>query len=152
MKYQLFLCLFLSACSFHPLYENHVADGVCVASIPEAAGYQLKQELEKHFPSTSECHYTLKVSTPSFSLSDQSISNKNFITMQRIRSSVSYKLLDSQKQSVLSNTLTADGSSAVVTNPYATVVSVDKTEQNLIPNLANQIALHVTSYLNREQQ
>ena len=152
MKYLLSACLLLSACSFHPLYENHVADGVCITAIPEATGYQLKQALEKHFPQTSDCRYTLKATTPSVKISDQSISNSNFITMQRVSASSSYKLFDSNKKVVLTNTASTDGSSAVVTNPYSTVVSVEKTIQNLVPILANQISLHVTSYLDREQQ
>ena len=85
-------------------------------------------------------------------MSDQSISNSDFITMQRVQSSASYKLLDANKKVVLSNSTSAQGSSAVVTNPYSTVVSFENTQNNLIPILAEQIALHVTAHLDRKDQ
>ena len=152
MKYLIVPFLLLTACQFHPLYNSSVIQDVCVDPIPEASGYQLRQALQKHFPSTSKCQYTLKVSTPHMSMSDQSISNSDFITMQRVQSSASYKLLDTNKKVVLSNSTSAQGSSAVVTNPYSTVVSFENTQNNLIPILAEQIALHVTAHLDRKNQ
>lgn len=152
MKYISFIFLFLTACQFHPLFGNHAVQGVCVAPVPEAAGYQLHQSLIQHFGETDSCQYTLIVQSPQFSLSDQSVSDKDFITMQRVHASSSYKLLNNKKEVVLQSSVYADGSSAVVTNPYATVVSVDNTTKNLTPILAEQIALHVAAYLDRNQK
>ena len=152
MKFLLFSLLFLSACQFHPLYRNQTYQSVCVQSIPEASGYLLYQSLTKRFPERENCVYHLKVTSPKFTLSDQGISNKDFITMQRIQATASYKLLDQKGNAVLSNSVMSDGSSAVVDNPYSTVVSVEKTQQNLIPILAEQISLHVGAFLDRNQQ
>ena len=148
MKYVLMSFLFLTACQFQPLFGDSEARNVCVAPIAEASGYQLRQELEKYFVPDGACTYTLQVSTPAMSLSDQSISNKDLVTMQRISGSVSYTLFDKDKKSILKSSAAADGSSAVVINPYATVTSVEKTQDNLIPILAQKIALHVTAFLN----
>ena len=152
MKYIYIPFLLLTACQFHPLYNTSTDQHVCVGSIAEASGYQLKQELQKYFPNTSDCLYTLQVSSPATSFSDQSISNDDFITMQRVSSSVSYTLIDANKKTLIQDTSFASGSSAVVSNPYATVVAVDKTQNNLLPILAEQIALHVTAFLDRKNQ
>ena len=149
MKYLFLSFIFLASCQFHPLYSEKTYSSVCVQQIPESLGYQLYKELNKSFSDQTNCTYQLHVSAPQFNLSDQSISDNDFITMQRIQAKTTYKLLNSQKKTVLSNTVSADGSSAVVTNPYATVVSIDKTQQNLIPILADQIVLHITAYLDR---
>ena len=150
MKYILASFLFLTACQFQPLF-GEVQHNVCVDPIPEAAGYQLRQELQKYFTSTS-CEYTLHVTKPIMSLSDKSISNKDLVTIQRVSSSVSYTLFDRNKKSLLKSSASTDGSSAVVQNPYATVTSVEKTEANLIPILAQRIALHVTAFLNEKNK
>lgn len=147
MKYILVSFLLLAACQFHPLFNDKVVDNVCVASIPDAFGYKLRTELKKYFSESAGCTYTLQVTTPKMSLSDQSISNKDLVTMQRVQATTSYKLLNTKKTTLLENSITADGSSAVVQNPYSTVISVEKTENNLIPILAQKIALHITAYL-----
>ena len=150
MKYFLTLCLFgLTACHFAPLYSNSHTVGVCVAPIPEESGYKMRHILQQYFPDTSNCSYTLQVLPPITLLSDQSISDKDFITMQQIQTSTSYKLLDTHKEIVLENTLSTKGSSAIVANPYASVVATEKTENNLEIALAEQIALHVMAFLNR---
>ena len=151
MRYVFLTLLFLTACQFHPLYGDQTYQSVCVQSIPEASGYLLYQTLTKRFPERENCAYRLSVSAPEFTLSDQSISNKDFITMQRVRATASYKLVDKNNTKILSNSVVADGSSAVVNNPYSTVVSIEKTEQNLVPILAEQISLHVGAYLDRNQ-
>ena len=152
MKYLFLSFLLLTACQFHPLYGDKTSSSVCVQQIPEAAGYQLYQALTKHFSNNESCSYTLQVASPQFSLSEQSITDNDFITIQRIQAKTTYKLLDLNKKTVLSNTVYAEGSSAVVSNSYATVVSIYKTQQNLIPLLSEQITLHVTAYLDRNTQ
>ena len=143
-----FLC-FLTACQFHPLYKAQIQQNVCVSSIPETSGYQLYQALKSYFPQQQDCSYILQVQSPVLSLSDQSISNDDFITMQRVTAQTSYSLLDKNKKSVLKNTVSASSSSSVVTNPYASVTAVQKTNENLYPILAEQIALHVGAYLDK---
>jgi len=151
MRYVFLSLLFLTACQFHPLYRDQTYTSVCVQSIPEASGYLLYQTLTKRFPEKESCMYRLVVSTPEFTISDQSISNKDFITMQKVRANTSFKLLDKDNKQVLSNSVMAEGSSAVVDNPYSTVVSIEKTQKNLVPILAEQISLHVGAYLDRNQ-
>ena len=151
MRYVFLTLLFLTACQFHPLYKDQTYKSVCIQSIPEASGYLLYHALTKRFAEREQCAYRLKVSAPEFTLSDQSISNKDFITMQRVRANTSFKLLNKDNQQVLANSVMAEGSSAVVDNPYSTVVSIEKTQKDLIPILAEQISLHVGAYLDRNQ-
>ena len=144
--------LFLTSCAFHPLYQKQDLKDVCVESIPEQTGYQLYQSLRQHFSGTGNCAYTLKVKTPTYSFSDQSVSSKDFITMQRIGASTSYSLLNAKKDVVLSNTASTTGSSAIVQNPYASVVAEEKNAANLNTILADQIALHIVAFLNGQKQ
>ena len=144
--------LFLTSCAFHPLYQKQDLKNVCLEPIPDHTGYQLYQSLKQHFSGTSNCTYTLKVQKPAYSFSDQSVSNKDFITMQRIGASASYSLLNAQKDVVLSNTASTTGSSAIVQNPYSSVVAEEKNMANLNTLLADQIALHVVAFLNGQKQ
>ncbi len=152
MRTLLFLSFFLASCQFRPLYGDHRTAGVCVAPIAEADGAVMHTLLTNHFPDTGDCRYTLTVQPPVYQISDQSISDKDFITMQQVRADVSYTLLDSAKKPVIQNTASANGSSAIGVTPYATVVATEKTEQNLIAVLAEQIALHVAAYLDRNEK
>lgn len=151
-KISLILCCCLTACHFSPLYGEHTTDAVCVLPIPEASGSEIYTRLKQHFPSNGPCQYTLKAETPQTILTDQGISDKDFITMQQVQSVISYTLLDQNKQIVLQNQLTTTGSSAIISSPYATVVATEKTETNLNAILAEQIALHVAAFLDRTQK
>lgn len=152
MKYLMLTFFFLSACVFHPMYTNQTRTGVCVLPIPNEEGYQLRQQLQQHFPNTDHCVYTLAVDAPKYSFSDQSISDKDFITMQRINATTSYTLKNQNKTVVLKNTVSASGSSAVTSNPYASVVASQKTSKNLTSILAEQIVLHISAFLDEEAQ
>ena len=152
-SFRFLLCLcgtLVSACYFSPLYNNNTTKGVCVTPISEQSGYQIQRLLKQSFPDTSDCQYTLKVTSPQIQLSDQSISDKDFITMQQVQARTSYQLLNAKKEVVLTNTLSTTGSSAVISNPYATVTATENTASNLETALAEQIALHVTAFLNRD--
>ena len=145
-----FLCL--SACVFHPLYTEKVVHSVCVDSIPERAGYALYQELKTRFPDKNQCLFTLQVQSPQLALSDNSISDKDFTTMQSVNAFVNYKLLDQKKNVVLKNVVSRSSSSAITKNPYSSVVALENTSDNLYPLLADQIALHVAAFLDRNNQ
>jgi len=108
--------------------------------------------LKQYFSETENCKYTLKVEALRSTLSDQSLSDKDFITMQQVSVSADYVLLDKAKKVVLKNTLSSRGSSAVISNPYSTVVATEKTEQDLRKTLAEQIAFHIAAYLDRTEQ
>lgn len=151
MRYLILSLLFLTACQFHPLYSQQTIEGICVTDIPENSGFLLQQKLEQHFPNKTDCSYRLVVNSPTFSLSDQSVSDKDFITMQKVQAKTSYKLLNSNNNVLLSDAVAVNGSSAVVSSPYSTVVSVEKTQMNLIPILADQISLHISAFLDRTQ-
>ena len=152
MKYSILAFLFLSACAFHPVYTNKTRENVCVETIPNEAGYRLYQQLQQHFPETEKCLYTLSVNTPSYTFSDQSISDKDFITTQYISASTHYTLKDKNKQVVLKNGVSTGGSSAITSNPYATVVAEEKTSKDLTVLLAEQIVLHVCAFLDEENK
>ena len=145
------LCFLLTACHFSPLYQDKKLEGVCVASIPNESGYQMYRVLKQYFPENKNCQYTLQVTVPKSTLSDQSISVKDFITMQQVHVSTDYTLLNKNKEIVLKNTLFSKGSTAIVSNPYSTVIATEKTEQNLYISLAEQIAFHVAAFLDRNQ-
>jgi len=144
--------LFLTSCAFHPLYQKQDLKNVCLEPIPDHTGYQLYQSLKQHFSSSGNCAYTLKVQTPTYSFSDQSVSDKDFITMQRIGASTSYSLLNAKKDVVLSNKASTTASSAIVQNPYASVVAEEKNTANLNTVLADQIALHIVAFLDGQKQ
>ena len=152
MKYCTLFFLLLAACHFHPLYQPKQMAEVCVSDIPDKLGYDLKHQLKVYFPETKNCRYTLSVQTPLVAFSDQSISNKDFVTVQRITAKAHFSLLDAKKKKLLSNAVYTDGSSAVVQNPYSTIVSTQKTTQNLLPLLAEQIALQVTAFLDQDNK
>lgn len=152
MKYSILAFLFLTACAFHPVYTNQTRENVCVNTIPNESGYQLYQQLQQHFPQRKNCLYTLTVDTPSYTFSDQSISDKDFITTQYISASTRYTLKDKNKQVVLKNRVSTGGSSAITSNPYATVVAEEKTSKDLTVLLAEQIVLHVCAFLDEENE
>ena len=144
--------MLLAACHFSPLYQDKTVEGVCVSPIPNENGYQVYRVLKQYFPETTNCQYTLQVSSPASTFSDQSISDKDFITTQQITVAADYRLLDKNKKVVLRNSLSSKGSSAIISNPYSTVVASEKTEQNLNETLAEQIAIHIAAFLDRNQQ
>ncbi|MBQ4471704.1 MAG: hypothetical protein II942_00435 [Alphaproteobacteria bacterium] len=154
MKKLYFTCLFLllSACQVYPLYGTQVYKNVCVESIPDASGFILFQELKRFFPDTSDCKYTLKSQTPTVAYSDQGLSDSDFTTMQRITARADFSLLDTNKKAILKKTATTIGSSAVVANPYSTVVAAETVEKNLYKSLAEKIALHVSAFLRKEEK
>lgn len=152
MRYFCILFLLLSACHFHPLYTNAKRQYVCVESIPNEEGYYMYQQLQQYFPQKDECQYTLTVSAPQYGYSDQSISDKDFTTMQHIEANATYTLKDKNKNVVLKNTVSTNGSSAITSNPYASVTGIQKTSQDLTTLLAEQIMLHVCAFLDEEDQ
>lgn len=149
MRFLFLSFFFLTACHFQPLYVDKSIHQVCVAPISEASGFQIYQALVQHFPNKENCLYTLTVHPPKTTLSDENISDKDFITMQRITTATSYTLLDKNKKVLFENSVSSSGSSAVVSNPYATVMAEEKTAKNLYSIVAEQIALHVAAFLHR---
>lgn len=154
MKKIYFVCLALlvAACNIHPLYSARTYKNVCVDSVPEASGFALSQELKQYFSDTADCKYTLKAQTPKVSYSNQSISDSDFTTMQRLTATADFSLLDANKKVVLKNTAAAIGSSAVVANPYSSIVAAESVEKNLYKSLAERIALHVSAFLDKAEK
>ena len=152
MKYVCLIFLLLSACHFHPLYTNTKRQHVCINSIPNEDGYHMYQQLQQYFPQKEDCQYTLTVDAPQYRFSDQSISDKDFITMQRIEAFTSYTLKNKKNEVVLKNTVTTTGSSAITASPYASVTGIQKTSDNLITLLTDQIMLHVCAFLDEEEK
>ena len=152
MKLSALLVLVLAACHFHPLYTNTKRQQVCVQPIPNEEGYHMYQQLKQYFPQNQDCQYTLTVNAPQYSYSDQSISDKDFITMQRIEATTSYTLKEKNKNVILQNTVSTNGSSAITSNPYASVVGAQKTANDLTTLLTEQIMLHVCAFLDEENK
>ncbi len=153
MRYFLWiLVLGITACTFRPIYSSNEIKSVCVLSIPEKSGHHIYQALQGHFPEKTNCQYTLKITTPQVSFSSNNLSDSDFTTMQLIKAQADYSLMDKNKKVVLKNSVSSSSSSAVTTSPYASVVAEEKTTQNLYTILADQIALHVATYLNGQSQ
>ena len=144
--------LFITNCGFTPLYSTTEMPNVCVSSIPEQSGFILHQILTDRFTGKNNCPYTLTVQTPKFSYADIGISDHSFTTMQRVRVSTSYALLDSQHKNILKASASTDGSTSIITNPYASVVSRETTSQDLLKILAKQIETHISSFLLKDTQ
>jgi len=152
MRYLSLLFLFLAACHFHPLYTNTQRQDVCVKPIPNESGYHMYQKLQQYFPQKENCLYTLTVNAPKYSYSDQSISDKDFITMQHIAAETTYTLQNAQNEIVLKNTAYTSGSSAVTSSPYASVMGTEKTSKDLGNVLTEQIMLHVCAFLDEDNK
>jgi len=148
----LFLLLGIMGCNFHPLYNTKTYQHVCVQSIPEESGFVMYQTLKHYFPDNEACNYTLQVNAPSIALSDQGISDSDFTTIQRITATSHYALLNKDKKIILQKSISEYGSSAVVLNPYSTVTAVDDVKHNLYILLADQIAMNVASFLDKENK
>ena len=148
----LFVLLLLAGCNFTPLYSATTNPNVCVAQIPEHSGFVLRQILTSRFTGEQNCPYTLTVKTPKFSYSALGISDHSFTTMQRVSVEASYSLTDSKHKTVLNTSARADGSTSIVNNPYASVVAREKTDQDLLNLLADQIEAHISSFLLKDTQ
>ena len=148
----LFGFILIAGCGFTPLYSSTTMPDVCVSSIPEQSGFVLYQNLTNRFTGKTNCPYTLTVQTPKFSYSDLGISDHSFTTMQRVRVSASYTLVDAQHKTVLKASSTTDGSTSIINNPYASVVARETTEQDLLKTLSNQIETHISSFLLKDTQ
>jgi len=148
----LFILFLLAGCGFTPLYSSTTNPNVCVAQIPEHSGFVLRQILASRFTGQQNCPYTLTVKTPKFSYSALGISDHSFTTMQRVRVQASYTLTDSKHKTLLNTSAKTDGSTSIVNNPYASVVAREKTEQDLLNLLANQIEAHISGFLLKDTQ
>ena len=151
-KLILFSFLFLSACGFSPLYKEVATQGgnvpVKVAPIPDQYGFAMRQIIQDKLGNTTETHYTLTVSAPTFSSWDKTIDDKNFATMMGITGTVSYTLIENKTHKEILNSDTSLTSSySVVKDPYATTVAERKVKKELSEQLAEQISLHVLGTL-----
>jgi len=143
---------FIAGCGFSPLYSSTTNPDVCVASIPEHSGYVLYQILTDRFTGKKNCAYTLTVQTPKISYSELGISDHSFTTMQRIRINTSYTLTNAKRKTILSASAQTDGSTSIIDNPYASVVSRETTEEDLLKILANQIETHISGFLLKDSK
>ena len=151
-KFSLLTLCLLAGCNFTPLYSTTQNPSVCVASIPEHDGYVLYNILTDRFTGKSDCKYTLKVEKPKFSFSNSGISDHSFTTMQTIEVETSYELQDAKHKPVLKSSSKAAGTSAVINDPYATVVSRETTQEDLLKILAGKIETHISSFLLKDAQ
>lgn len=159
----LLCCVGVGACGFKPLYmsENNQnvvqeAEKIQIAPIPNAGGYQmnvlLRQKLNpKQIIDLKKWELRVQLKDPVFY--DQSIRGDNFTSLEKMTLTASYQLVDLKTNTaIVSSDTSASGSYNIVNEPYATITAKEKMYQNLIRILADDISLHIFSYLRGREQ
>ncbi len=150
--------LLLSGCGFRPLYGFQTNPEVIrksaqieVEPVVGDGGYQMGLILkEKLNPNTLSLpkKYQLKAVIDKPSFYDQSIQGDNFASLEKMTLTVHYTLTDIESKTVLvSSSSTLSGSYNIIQEPYATITAKEKTYQNLVQALSNEIVLHMMAYL-----
>lgn len=152
-----------TACGFTPLYatldERQVTDKTAqinIVPIDNYKGYLLQTDLRNKLNPEqlkAQPKYDLYVTLPEPLISDQNIQEDFFSSRERIIQRANYKLVDRQTKKVLLDTSTsATGSYNITLEPYATYMSKERVQENLLKILAQTISTHVISYIRKEGQ
>lgn len=148
-------CLCMSACAFKPLYAHRddLMQQVATVHVEPVVGdgsYQLGLKVStKLNPQNiqAKTKYRLKIQIDKPITSDGNIETDNFTTLEKMSLRINYQLFDiKQNKDVLSSSVYSNGMYSVIDSPYATEVAKDKTHQNLIDLLAEDIVMHVYTY------
>ncbi len=155
----LVLVLTLGACGWRPVYYQKQINvplstaQVEVLPVPEEAGRFLTQQLKDLLNPQKidvEKKYTLQISIKESLNSDQGILGDNTSTRATMRLTAQITL--KEKEKVLLNTSTfATSSYNILMLPYPTVTAENKTRERLLDMLADQIAMRVTVYFQKQQ-
>ena len=149
----------ISACGFRPLYWQSEEDSsrsasVLIDPISGEGGYQmgliLKEKLNpKDIQVSKEYQLSVVLGTPQYT--NQSIRSDNFATLERMDIDITYKLKRlSDEKILISSSLNSSGVYNLIDSPYATTIAKDNLYENLLKAMAEDIAVHVLSYLKGE--
>lgn len=154
---KIFITLFflMAGCGFSPLYnESFIKQGsvpVSVSPISNQYGVSMRQRILSLIGRSEHPLYTLSVSAPSFSSTDQTIDSKNFATMMSVSGSATYSLINNDTQkTMLKSSASASGSYSVTKDPYASTVAERKIKKELAEQIADQIGQHILVFLSKE--
>ncbi|MBQ4084360.1 MAG: hypothetical protein IJC30_01730 [Alphaproteobacteria bacterium] len=152
----LVLCL-LTSCGFRPVYYTGKGEvpfdaktaTIQIMPIPDEIGRICKQELKNNLNPENKNEpykYRLNVSLDKQEIRDQGILEDNTATRATMIMKAHYSLTEiATRKEVAKGTVFAESSYNILrANPYATITKADSTEKELVKNLANQIALHLT--------
>lgn len=152
-----FILGLLSACGFRPVYYTKKGDvpfdtktaAIQIMPIPNEIGRICRQELKNNLNPENKnvpYKYQLNVTLIKKEISDQGILEDNTATRTTMIMRANYSLKDIEaKKDIATGSVLAESSYNILrANPYATITKADSTEQELVKNLANQIALHLT--------
>ena len=155
------LLLGLSGCGWTPLYgtqpEEMRAEMAAVEILPiaNAAGFTMRQDLQARLnpaDAPAEKKYILAVEILPTRSFYQNIQTDNFASGEHLTATAHYTLRDKKTGKViLSSTSTAVGSYSIIRDPYATTITRQKTEQDLMKMLTSDIIQNIVSFLNKGQ-
>ncbi len=153
------MCLIgLSGCGFHSLYrvqDNTTilteTEQIQILPIPNAEGYQMTLLLQTKLNPrqvTVPKTWALEVRLDDATYYDQSIQGDNFASLEKVTLTAHYTLKNlTTDEQVLSASTSASGSYNLIREAYATQMAKEKTKENLIQNLSDDIAMHLFAYL-----
>ncbi len=155
----LFLGIFLTACSFSPLYlqtdDQIIAktSQIQIEPIDGTIGYvvrdQLDSKLETH---SADCKkYTLIVKVQEKVVGDLGIQKTNFATRSRLILTANYQLKELSSQKILLEGTTNASGSYNLTTAYSTMTAKDKMKQNLGKIVADNIAIRLLMYFKKQE-
>ena len=152
----------VSACGFSPLYlsgSETVTRQTSAVEIKPIADYEgallygyLSDALNPEKMNIPK-KYELVVVLNAPIVSEQNIQDDNFSSRERLITTAEYRLIDKKTRSVLIHTsASATGAYNIAVEPYATWMAEKKVQQNLIKMLAEQITMHLVSFVKKEAE
>ena len=164
IKKGLFLgLLVLTGCGFTPVYytsANKISvdektAAIKIEPIPEEIGRICVQELKNNLNpenKTIPYQYVLRVSLSKRETQDEGILEDNTATRATMTMTAQYALENiSSGKKIVNHRVSAISSYNILrANPYATLTTAQSTEKDLVKNLADQIAIHITEKMKKE--
>ncbi|MDD3669484.1 MAG: hypothetical protein PHX68_04340 [Alphaproteobacteria bacterium] len=161
MKKIFFACwilLGLSGCGWTPLYGTQPAEtraemaAIDILPIANAAGFAMRADLQARLNPTGAAaakKYALAVEILPVQSFYQNIQTDYFASGEHLTATARYELRDRETgRTLLASSSKAVGSYSIIRDPYATIVTRQKTEQDLMKMLTSDIIQNVISFLN----
>lgn len=154
----LFLILFVSGCSFSPLYLSdeqlmEQTAQIQIESIDGVVGYTIRDQLNSKLKTQENCpkSYRLKITLSERVVGDLGIQQTNFATRSRLILTANYTLTDTKTNAVLLRDKTSASGSYNLTTAYSTMMAKDKMKQNLGKIVADNIAIRLLMYFKKQE-
>lgn len=158
-------CGLLASCGFQPMYATQpvfpqgqeqadvqaAMTQIEISNIPDRSGQYLRNALIDRFyrdGRPQSARYTLNIGNIEESIIDLDITKNSDATRGQLRLDSELTLIDNQtQQTVLERDLRSITSYNILTSEFATRVSEDNTRQNALDDLARQVELHLSIFL-----